>query len=84
MCIGLTVLFREAFDSQGTLARFLAANQYSAYVWHPPLIVPLQMAVLGIPLGPFAKFAMVTLIGVVVVFLWSHTLRRARPVRAVL
>jgi glucan biosynthesis protein C len=84
MCIGLLVLFRQSIHSQGGLGAALAQSQYSAYFWHPLLVVPLQMAILGVRLGPFPKFALVTLMGVPLVFLWSHTLRRLRPIRAVL
>ena len=35
MCIGLLVLFRQAAAGQGRFGRLLAANQYSAYFWHP-------------------------------------------------
>jgi fucose 4-O-acetylase-like acetyltransferase len=91
MCIGLTVAFREAANSQGALARdcgalgkWLADNQYSAYFWHPLLIVALQMTALALPLGPLAKFALVTIVGVAVVFAWSWLFRRLAPVRAVL
>jgi glucan biosynthesis protein C len=84
MCIGLTVVFREAANFQGGLGKFLAGNQYSAYFWHPLLIVGLQMAALAIPTAPLVKFALVTAVGVPVVFGWSHLLRLLRPVRAVL
>jgi glucan biosynthesis protein C len=84
ICIGLLVLFREVIHSQGTLGRLLAENQYSAYFWHVLLVVPLQMAFLGLPLAPLPKFALVTLVAVPVVFLWSHLLRRPRFIRAVL
>jgi hypothetical protein len=91
LCIGLTVAFREAADFRGALARYcgalgkwLAANQYSAYVWHPLLVVPLQMAALGIPLGSLAKFALVTVVGVAVVFAWSRLFRLLAPARAVI
>jgi glucans biosynthesis protein C len=84
MCIGLLVLFRQAVVSQGPFGRLLAANQYSAYFWHPVLIVGIQMAFLALPVGPLVKFAAVTALGVPVVFLWSWLLRKARPVRAVL
>jgi len=84
LCIGLTVAFREAANSQGALGKWLADNQYSAYVWHPLLIVPLQMAALGISAAPLAKFALVTAVGVAVVFAWSWLFRRLAPVRAVL
>ncbi len=83
-CIGLLVLFRELVTTQGAFARMLAANQFSAYFWHSLLIVPIQMAFLALPLGPFAKFAAVSLVGVPLVFLWSWLLRGTRAVRAVL
>ncbi|MGA2639408.1 MAG: acyltransferase [Spirochaetia bacterium] len=84
MCIGLLVLFRQAADAQGPFGRILAANQYSAYFWHPMLIVGIQMAFLALPLGPFIKFLAVTVVGVPVVFAWSWLVRNIRVVRAVL
>jgi glucan biosynthesis protein C len=84
MCIGLLVLFREAANVQGPFGRLLASNQYSAYFWHPLLIVPIQMAVHALALGPSTKFVIVSVIGVPAVFLWSWLLRNVRPVRAVL
>ncbi|HYW81754.1 MAG TPA: acyltransferase [Spirochaetia bacterium] len=84
MCIGLLVLFRQTASYQGRFARFLAANQYSAYFWHPMLIVGIQMGFLALPLGPFVKFAAVTALGVPVVFLWSWLVRRIPAVRSVL
>ena len=48
------------------------------------LIVPLQMAALAVPAAPLAKFALVTLVGVAVVFAWSRLFRLLAPVRAVL
>jgi glucan biosynthesis protein C len=84
MCIGLTVVFREAANFQGRLGKVLADNQYSAYFWHPLLIVAVQMAALAVPAAPLAKFALVTAVGVPLVFAWSWLLRLLRPVRAVL
>jgi peptidoglycan/LPS O-acetylase OafA/YrhL len=84
LCVGLSVAFRDAANSQGTLGKWLAANQYSAYVWHPLLIVPLQMAALAAPAAPLSKFAVVTVVGVAVTFAWSWLLRLLAPVRAVI
>ena len=84
MCIGLLVLFRQAAGFHGRFGRLLAANQYSAYFWHPVLIVGIQMVFLALPLGPFVKFAAVTAVGVPVVFLFSWAMRNIRAVRAVL
>jgi glucan biosynthesis protein C len=84
MCIGLLVLFRQAANTQKAFGKVLAANQYSAYFWHPILIVGIQMIVASMPIGPFAKFILVSVVGVPVVFLWSWLLRNIRAVRAVL
>jgi peptidoglycan/LPS O-acetylase OafA/YrhL len=84
MCIGLLVLFRQVANVQGSFGKMLAANQYSAYFWHPVLIVAIQMGFLGLSFGPFTKFAAVTALGVPVVFLWSWLMRNIRAVRAVL
>ena len=84
MCIGLLVLFRQAANVQGPFGRLLAANQYSAYFWHPVLIVGIQMMFASLPLGPFSAFAAVTAIGVPVVFLWSWLMRKIPAIRAVL
>ena len=84
MCIGLLVVFRQAANAQGAFGKMLAANQYSAYFWHPVLIVGIQMLFVSLPLGPFAKFAAVTVVGVPIVFLWSWLMRRIPAVRAVL
>lgn len=84
MCIGLLVLFRQAANVQGPFGKMLAANQYSAYFWHPTLIVGIQMVFVALPLGPLVKFIAVTALGVPVVFAWSWLLRRAPAVRAVL
>jgi glucan biosynthesis protein C len=83
LCIGLLVLFRRVIDVQRRFGKALARSQYSAYFWHPLLIVPLQMAVLGVHLPPFVKFALVTAVGVPIVFLWSHLLLRSRALKAV-
>jgi glucans biosynthesis protein C len=84
MCIGLLVLFRQAGNSQGPFGKMLAANQYSAYFWHPILIVGIQMGFASLSLGPFVKFIAVSVIGVPVVFAWSWLLRRVPAVREVL
>jgi glucan biosynthesis protein C len=83
LCIGLLILFRQMADVQRTFGRVLARSQYSAYFWHPLLIVPIQMAVLGLHLPPFVKFVLVTAVAVPLVFLWSHLLLSSRAFRAV-
>jgi multidrug transporter EmrE-like cation transporter len=76
MCIGLVVLFRDRLDVQGRLGRALGQSQYAAYIFHVPVILLFQYAVLGLDFPPFAKFALVTLLSVPLTFLLSNWVRR--------
>ena len=76
MCIGLTVLFREYFNRQGSLWSVLAKSQFAAYVLHPLIVLPFQYLLLGFALTPFTKFLLATLASIPVTFLVSSWLRK--------
>ena len=84
MCIGLTVLFREALTFQGRLGAFLARNQFGAYVLQELVILPIQFGFLMLQLPPLVKFAVVSMLAVPLIFLLSSLLRRSPLVRAVI
>ncbi len=78
LCVGLPVLFRERFAAPGQLMRRAARNAFGAYVLHiVPVVVGLQFALVGVPLDPFSKFLLVTLLGVPLSFLLAAAVRRA-------
>ena len=83
-CIGLLVAFRQFASRKGRFAGMLAANQYSVYFWHVGIAVVIQMAVRALSLSPLAKFGLVSLVAVPLVFLWSALMRKIPAVRAVL
>jgi len=62
----------------------MAEGQYGAYLFHVPIIVPLQFALLGLALSPFNKFLLVTALGVPLAFLIAHLLRRPPLLRKIL
>ena len=76
MCIGLTVLFREKLNAQGRLARAMAESQYAAYIFHLGFVLALQYAVAGLDLGPLAKFVLVLVAGVPLIFSFSYWVRK--------
>ncbi len=76
LCIGLVVLFREHVNWSGGLARALGKSQYAAYIFHVPVILAFQYAVLSLSLPPFAKFALVTLASVPATFAIANAARR--------
>ncbi|HPE62832.1 MAG TPA: hypothetical protein PLQ49_01840 [Methanothrix sp.] len=46
-CLGLVVLIRERFNSGGRVARFMYDNGYSVYVFHPPILILVTLALWG-------------------------------------
>ncbi len=84
LCIGLLGLFREKFNSQGRWTKAMAGGQYAAYLFHVPVIVLIQFAVLNLALPPFTKFLLVTALGVPLTFLAAHLLRRPALLRKIL
>jgi surface polysaccharide O-acyltransferase-like enzyme len=54
-CVGLLVWFRERFDRQGRLARFLSDNAFAVYVFHAPIIVALAKGFRGLEVHPLLK-----------------------------
>lgn len=84
MCIGLAYLFRKRLNHAGPLAKELAACTYAVYLFHVPVIVPLQYALGLVDLPCIVKFLIVTVAGVPLTFLVSMILRRMPGVRTVL
>jgi glucan biosynthesis protein C len=76
LCIGLVVLFREHVTVHGRLARALGRSQYTAYIFHVPVILAFQYAILQVALPPLAKFAIVTLVSIPATFSLAYLLRR--------
>ncbi len=84
-CFGILVLFRETFNSDGRLARFLSRNAFSVYVFHPPIVIIAALLLVGIPVHPLLKFVFVTSFSVVATFALSgFVLTRIPFLRAIL
>jgi surface polysaccharide O-acyltransferase-like enzyme len=84
LSIGLIVAFRELFDRSTRLLNAMAAASFGAYIVHPAIIIALQVAIADVSLHPFAKFAIVSLLGTVGAFAAAYLLGRAPGIRAVL
>jgi fucose 4-O-acetylase-like acetyltransferase len=84
VCLGLIVLFRERFNAQGRIARFLSDNAFAVYVLHPPVVIGASLALRGFEAPPVAKFAIVSVIAAVVTFSVAPVLRRVPLLKRVL
>jgi glucan biosynthesis protein C len=76
LCVGLVILFRERAATQKELGKILAADTYSVYLVHLPVVVSLQRALIDVNIHPLSKFALVVLMGVPLSFLAGHYMRK--------
>ena len=79
MCIGLVVLFRDLWNSQGALGKRMAQGQYATYVFHIGVVLLFQWALLGLVAAPFAKFVLASLLSVPAAFLVGYWV--SKPLR---
>jgi glucan biosynthesis protein C len=84
MILGLLVFFREHANRTRPIARRLAASVYGIYLVHIYVVVAIQTPLVETPLGALTKFAIVTLLGLVISFVIVDTLRRIKPLRQVI
>jgi glucans biosynthesis protein C len=82
MSIGLVVLFREKFNRQGPLARFMSANAFAVYLFHPPILIALALALSPLAAPATVKFLLLTALAVIANFLAAEYLLRRTPVLA--
>lgn len=79
LSLGITVLYRDLWNRQGSLERFLSENYFSVYVFHPPILVLVSLALQPFGWHPVAKFAAACSIAVPLSFLASHFILRRIP-----
>jgi glucan biosynthesis protein C len=80
LCLGLTVLFRERFNSQGKFSQWMSRNSFAAYFFHPPLLIAVTLGLKHLAAPPTLKFLLASLLAVPITFLVSAFLRPRIPV----
>lgn len=63
MSIGLIALFQGRLNIQGKIAKAMAEDNYTVYLFHIPVLAALQFALIGVSIDPMLKFAIVLAIG---------------------
>jgi len=79
VCLGLIVLFREKFNRQGPLVRWLSANSFSVYLLHTPILIAITLVIRSFDVPKPVKFLCATGLGVVFSFLASGFVFRKIP-----
>jgi surface polysaccharide O-acyltransferase-like enzyme len=78
-CLGLIVLFRDKFNRQGKIARWLSDNAFSVYVFHPPFLIAVTLLLRGFDAPKLVKFFCATILGLAVTSLASSLVLRRIP-----
>lgn len=78
MIIGLTVVFRERFNTQGPRGRFLAEHSFTVYIIHPLVLVGLGWALRRLEAIAIVKFAVLLALALPLCW-WVAYLVRSLP-----
>jgi peptidoglycan/LPS O-acetylase OafA/YrhL len=79
LSLGMLTFFRARLDSQGPVARFLSANAFSVYVFHPPILIAAARLLSAVHGPPLLKFVSLTVVAAVASFVLSATVFRRIP-----
>jgi len=80
----LLSVFSRRFNHQGTVARAMAGDSFTAYIIHPVILILLAMALAGLVLPQVAKFAIVLPLAIFLTFALAHLIRAVPGVKRVL
>ena len=79
VCLGLTVVFRDRFNSQGRFSRWMSRNSFSAYLFHTPLLIAVTLSLRTMPAPVLVKWLVASAVAVPLVFVVSGLLRERIP-----
>jgi len=82
--VALTVLFREKFNDQGSLAKAMSESAYTAYIIHAPVIILLALGLRSVDLSLILKWMLVSSLAVPLCFALSNHIRKLPGARRVL
>ena len=84
LIVGLSLFFRERFSTPNKWIERLDRNVFGVYIFHVFILVGLQGAILNIELSALAKFAVVTIVGLIISFLFTALIRLVPGVKRVI
>jgi surface polysaccharide O-acyltransferase-like enzyme len=76
VCLGLLALFRESYNNQNRLSRFLSENYFGVYVFHTPITVGITMLLEDIRIYPLLKMVFVSLVVLPVCYGFSFLIKK--------
>lgn len=80
MTVGLMALFRDRLNFGGSLTQKLSDSSFAVYMFHPPIIIAVTMAMQMLTIAPVFKWAMASIICVPLCFLLAYHVLLRVPV----
>jgi hypothetical protein len=80
MSAGLITLFREKLNFSNTLTKKLSDSSFAVYMFHPPIIISITLAIQAIVFVPVAKWAVASVVAVPVCFFLAYRVLLKVPV----
>jgi len=75
----MLVVFREHFDAQGHIARFMADNAFAVYVFHPPILIGIAIMLQTTDVPALPKFLLLTALSATASFAAAQLVFRRIP-----
>jgi glucan biosynthesis protein C len=79
MSLGILIVFREHFDAQGRIARFMADNAFAVYVFHPPILIGIAIILHTTDVPALPKFLLLTALSATASFAAAQLVFRRIP-----
>ncbi|MBV9678400.1 MAG: acyltransferase family protein [Acidobacteriaceae bacterium] len=77
--LGLIVLFRDKWNTQGRVSRWMSRNSFTAYLFHTPLLIAVTLALRNFTAPPVVKCAVASALAVPITFILSGFVFRKIP-----
>ena len=74
--IGLIGIFRNCFNRQNRLQKFLSDNCFGVYVFHAPILIAISVSLKWLVIPPVFKFLIVGICAIVVCYLFTYLVRK--------
>lgn len=79
ICLGIIVIFRQSFNVQSRFEKFMSDNYFSVYVFHPPILILVTLALREFAWHPIVKFTIACATAIPLCFIISHLVLRRIP-----
>ena len=74
--IGLIGIFRNRFNKQNRLQKFLSDNYFGVYVFHTPILIAFSVSLAGLTIHPILKFTLVAPCAIAASYFFTFLVRK--------